>query len=143
MIDASLRASILNLFLDLKKKYEMSFLYITHDLSTASYISGNIIIFYLGGVMEQGSIDNILSKPAHPYTQLLVKCVPVPDPDRKWQERTDLRVSEDMRKMESYSGCKFSNRCPQVMKKCKEVKPQLTNLQQNHQVACYLYSTET
>ena len=82
MVDVSLRISLLNLMLDMNEKFGISFVYITHDLATARYIAanGNIAVMYLGKIVEYGQLDNVLSKPRHPYLQALLSAVPIPNP---------------------------------------------------------------
>ena len=139
MIDASLRASILNVMLDLKSKFSISFLYITHDLSTARYVSDNIIVMYLGSIMEMGPVDKVLVKPLHPYVKLLIDSVPVPDPERRWKNRIELPRIEITSQSLQTRGCKFYPRCSQRMEKCSKERPDLANVEEDRWVACHLY----
>ncbi|RLG43456.1 MAG: ABC transporter ATP-binding protein [Thermoproteota archaeon] len=137
MVDASLRANILNVMLKLKRDWGISFLYITHDLSTARYISDDIIIMYRGSIMERGPIDDVVLKPLHPYVQLLVESIPEPDPDKRWERRIELPKKEV--ETNSIKGCKFYHRCAHAQQRCAEERPRLTDLGGKHQVACHLY----
>jgi peptide/nickel transport system ATP-binding protein len=136
MLDASLRAEILNLMLDLKAKHGVSFLYITHDLSTASYVGDYIAVLYKGSLVETGPIDDVISSPYHPYTQLLMSSIPVPDPSRRWQER--VTAPEVSAARGPVSGCKFYDRCPLRKEECRRAPPTLKKIG-NRYVACYLY----
>lgn len=136
MVDASLRANILETLRSLQKNYGVSIIYITHDLTTAYHISNSIIVLYQGSVMEAGDVDTVIKTPQHPYTRLLIDSIPWPDINRRWGE-TEIKAREaDLSK---YSvGCRFSARCPFVMDKCKEVPP-LFRLMQYQAASCYLY----
>lgn len=138
MIDASLQMRILEIFRELKEVYNISFLYITHDLSTAYQISDDIYILYSGSVMEHGEIDNVIQSPQHPYTQLLVNAITIPDPDIRWEGRTTSTRVEETNSVVN-NGCKFYNRCPHAMDNCLTSPPPAYQVAQNQQAACYLY----
>jgi len=138
MVDASLRASILDVMLRLKDS-GISFLYITHDLSTAYQIGDQIYILFQGIVAENGTTTSVIDNPKHPYVQLLVNSVPVPDPDVKWEGEIVLPPEEEMRSS-IHSGCRFYSRCPQHMDRCLKAQPPLYKLDAiDHQASCYLY----
>ncbi len=132
-IDASMKMNIVNLFKDLKEKYKVSFIYITHDLSTAYYVSDYIATLYRGCLIEYGPAKEIMDEPAHPYTELLMNAVPrVGD---KWKE--DL-VMPDMEDKEfSISYCKFAPRCPYATDECRKERPKETFLTKERKVLCY------
>uniref|UniRef100_A0A7C5YX74 ABC transporter ATP-binding protein n=1 Tax=Ignisphaera aggregans TaxID=334771 RepID=A0A7C5YX74_9CREN len=136
MLDASLRAGILNLILDLKDKYGISFLYITHDLSTANYISDYLAIIYRGSIVEMGPIDKILQDPLHPYTKLLIDSIPKPDPNKRWRTKVALPPREFV--AEEIIGCKFYDRCPYRMDICYRKKPSIKQID-SRIVYCHLY----
>jgi peptide/nickel transport system ATP-binding protein len=138
MIDASLRASILDVMIRLKEESNISFLFITHDLSTAYQISDQIHVLYQGIVAEKGDTLRVIDRPRHPYVQLLVDSVPIPDPHVKWQGEIVLPAEEEMRSS-IHSGCRFYPRCPQRMERCLAAQPPLYQVADEHQVACYLY----
>ncbi len=138
MIDASLRASILDVMIRLKEKNNISFLFITHDLSTAYQISDQIHVLYQGIVTETGNTLSVINRPHHPYVQLLVDSVPIPDPNVKWKGEIVLPAEEEMRSS-IHSGCRFYPRCPQQMGRCLAAQPALYQVADEHQVACYLY----
>ncbi len=140
MVDASLRASILDVMIRLKEEMGISFLYITHDLSTAYQIGDQIFILYQGAVAEKGSTISVIDRPHHPYVQLLVDSVPVPNPDVKWEGEIILPPEEEMRSS-VHSGCRFYPRCIHRMDRCLEAQPPLYKIDDiDHQAACYLYS---
>lgn len=138
MVDASLRASILDVMLRLRDS-GISFLYITHDLSTAYQIGDQIYILYQGTIAERGNTMSVIDRPQHPYVQLLIDSVPVPDPDIGWEGEIVLPPEESMRQSVS-GGCRFYPRCPQRMDRCLESHPPLYDIDPiDHQAACYLY----
>lgn len=121
MVDASLRMSIVNLFKTLKENLKVSVLYITHDLATAYYIADRIAVMFRGNIVEMGKVEEVLERPKHPYTKLLLASVPEPDPERRFQERiVFLEEREEYLK----KGCKFAGRCPEVMGVCEREMPE-------------------
>ncbi|MBX3011304.1 MAG: ABC transporter ATP-binding protein [Caldilineaceae bacterium] len=141
MIDASLQMRILDIFRNLKEVYGISFLYITHDLSTAYQISDDIYILYSGAVMETGAIDGVIQNPRHPYTQLLVNSITVPDPDIRWEGRSTSSASEEITVATNH-GCKFYHRCPHAMDRCLVSPPPKYQVAEQQEAACYLYAGE-
>jgi peptide/nickel transport system ATP-binding protein len=138
MIDASLQVRILEIFRNLKEAFGISFLYITHDLSTAYQISDDIYVLYSGSVMENGNVDDVIQNPQHPYTQLLVRSIPVPDPDIRWEGRTTSSASE-ITTSAALDGCKFYQRCPHAMQRCAQSPPPFYTVGVNQFAACYLH----
>ena len=138
MIDVSLRADILRIIQKLEKEFELSCLYITHDLSNAYCISDEIIILYLGSVMEQGNFETIINNPKHPYVKMLISAVPQPDPKNRWKGRVELQDIEIAR-LETIVGCKFCNRCPEAMPICSQKRPPWIDLE-DRKIACHLYA---
>lgn len=141
MVDASLRAEILKTMLKLKKEFGISFLYITHDLSTAYQISDNVFILYRGWITERGETGEVIENPRHPYTQLLISSIPSLDVAKEWRENLGIPVEEKM-KSGTMSGCKFYNRCPYKMRICLKTSPSEYKINQNHYVSCHLYRKE-
>lgn len=132
-IDASMKMNIVNLFKELRDKYKISFIYITHDLSTAYYVSDYIATLYRGTLIEYGSAKDIMDEPAHPYTELLMNAVPrVGD---KWKEDLVLPDMED--KEYSITYCKFAPRCPYATEECRKDRPELKEVAPGRKVACY------
>lgn len=140
MVDASLRATILEALDKLNKEFGITVLYITHDLTTAYHVSDYILILYKGSIMEAGDIESIIRTPQHPYTQLLIGSIPWPDLDRVWGEDIAVIDIEEDTSEASRVGCKFAGRCPHVMDKCKVAPPPLYWPDENNRVAsCYLF----
>ncbi len=139
MVDASLRMEIVNLFQELRDEQNVSVIYITHDLATAYYISDRIGIMLRGYIVESGPVEDVLERPAHPYTQLLKESVPEPAPkDRKsWAKHIELGTTE----VKEYGriGCKFAGRCPHVMDICRKADPPDVQVGQQT-VKCHLYT---
>jgi peptide/nickel transport system ATP-binding protein len=138
MVDASLRATILESLRKLNRELAISVLYITHDLTTAYHISDNIVVLYQGSVVEVGDVDPVIKDPQHPYTRLLVSSIPWPDPDRRWQRANRTGYGGE-RAVGATGGCKFADRCPMVMPTCRESFPPLYHVEAHRAVACYLY----
>ena len=139
MVDASLRASILDAMLRLRDESNISFLYITHDLSTAYQIGDQIYLLYQGITAERGRAVEVIDNPKHPYVQLLIDSVPVPDPNEKWDTDINLPSEEEMRTATA-QGCRYYPRCPHRMERCLVKQPPLYKIDANrHEAACYLY----
>ena len=131
-IDASMKMNIINLFKSLKDEYRVSFIYITHDLSTAYYVSDYIATLYRGGLVEYGPARAIMDAPAHPYTALLMKSVPrVGD---KWDDAVHMPDMED--REYAISGCKFAPRCPYASDACR-LRPKIRQLNGARAVLCH------
>ncbi len=132
-IDASMKMNIVNLFKELKDKYNVSFIYITHDLSTAYYVSDYIATLYRGGLIEYGPAKEIMDDPAHPYTELLMNAVPrVGD---KWSEELVMPDMEDKEYAITY--CKFAPRCPYATDECRKNRPKMVKLNERRKVLCF------
>ncbi len=137
MVDASLRATILDSIRRLNRELGIAVAYITHDLTTAYQISDNIIIMYQGSVVEAGSVEEVIKEPKHPYTQLLIESVPQPDPKHLWgQDPVSGPASEDGLAL---IGCKFADRCPMVMEMCHRQIPPLYRYGDHRVASCFLY----
>ena len=135
MLDVSIRAEMLELMHELQKKYQISFVYITHDLATARHFGQRIGILYLGKIVEMGAIDEILLKPKHPYTQALIDAISEPNPENLNKEKK-IRINDPL-DIDVYSGCRFRARCPYAIEKCK-TEPMLENIEKDRFVACYV-----
>tara|TARA_B100000949_G_C14206285_1_gene418263 strand:- start:30 stop:1010 length:981 start_codon:yes stop_codon:yes gene_type:complete len=134
MLDVSIRAEILELMKEIQKKNNISFIYITHDLATARYFGQNIVILYLGKIMEAGSINQVLMRPRHPYTQALIDAISEPNPDNLYKEKI-IRINEPI-DIDPFTGCRFRARCPYAIEKCKETPP--LELKDGRNVACFV-----
>ncbi len=139
MVDASLRATILNSLTKLNRDLGISVLYITHDLTTAYQICDNIVILYRGSVVEAGSTDRVIRTPMHPYTQLLVSSIPRPDPRTRWGAGESEATPSTTGMADT--GCKFASRCPSVMETCWSEPPPFYLPDENRTAACFLYNT--
>ncbi len=139
MVDASLRAMILDIMIRMRDEHNISFLYITHDLSTAYQIGDEMYMLYQGAVTETGDTVEIIQNPKHPYVQELIGSIPVPDPDIQWDADIVLPDDEQLRAKVD-SGCRFYPRCRYGEDRCLEKQPPLYQINDNmHQAACYLY----
>lgn len=140
MVDASLRATILDNLRELNRQFDISIIYITHDLTTAYQISENIVVLYRGSVTEAGDVEKVVGDPQHPYTRLLIGSVPLPDPDRTWSHR--MRVPEDDQPtFPIHGGCKFADRCLNVMEVCGQSIPPMFQTDPHRAAACFLYQS--
>ena len=135
-LDVSIRAQILNLLEDLQKKTGVSFLYISHDLSSVRQISTKVAVMYLGKIFEYAPTDKLFEKPLNPYTIALLAAVPVPDPDR--QINRIVLAGDVPSPVNPPSGCRFHPRCPYAVDICKTEEPVLREVQEDHFVACHL-----
>jgi peptide/nickel transport system ATP-binding protein len=139
MVDASLRAMLLDIMMRLRDEYNISFLYITHDLSTAYQVGDEIYLLYQGAVAETGDTVKVIENPKHPYVQALIDSVLVPDPTQKWGTDIVLPDEEELR-IQVDSGCRFYPRCPYRMDRCLVKQPPLYHIDgADHRAACYLY----
>lgn len=136
MVDASLRAMILDIMMRLRDEDNISFLYITHDLSTAYQISDDIHIFYQGMLVESGPVNAVLGSPRHPYTQLLIESIPAPEPERRWDVKA-APAADDSRGGNADTACPFQPRCPKRIEQCKHQCPALSPSDAAHKVACH------
>ncbi len=136
MIDVSLRARILELMIQLKEELNLTYLFITHDLAVAKYISDRIAIMYLGKIVEMGGKETIFSNPKHPYTEALLSAIPIPDPRVK-RKRVKLR-GEVPSPINPPPGCIFHTRCPLAMDICRREEPELVEIEDGHFVSCHL-----
>jgi oligopeptide/dipeptide ABC transporter ATP-binding protein len=137
MVDASLRATILETLRNLQRDHGVSIIYVTHDLTTAYHIAKSIIVLYRGAVMEAGDVDQVIKDPQHPYTQLLVDSIPWPNLDRRWGaqpiQARDVAIGA--------GGCRFRSRCPQAMEACA-AEPPLFRIGDRQTASCFLYDRQ-
>lgn len=141
MIDASLRATILDALRKLKEEHDISLVYITHDLATAYQISERMEILYRGQAVETGNATTIIQTPAHPYTQLLIDSIPIADPEQTWD--TEVAIpTDDAGGGGERAGCLFRWRCPHAMEICAAARPPYYSVGENRASACYLYNDQ-
>ena len=136
-LDVSIQAQIINLLKNLQKKYNLTYLFISHDLSVVEYISDTVGVMYLGNLVEYGATEDIFRNPLHPYTKALFSAIPVPDPTVK-MDRIVLEGSIPS-PANPPTGCKFHTRCANCMEKCKTEVPQQREIEPGHYVVCHLY----
>jgi len=135
MLDVSVRAEVLELMRELQEKHGISYIYITHDLSTARYLGQRIAIMYLGKIVETGPIDEVLLHPRHPYTQALIDAISDADPENLRRDKK-IRINEPL-DIDTYQGCRFRSRCPYAIEKCKE-EPPLDQVGKDRFAACFV-----
>jgi len=135
MLDASIRIETLNLLKELRRKYDLTFLYITHDLAQARYVGEELMVMYLGKVVERGPMEDVITGPLHPYTVALISNVPVPNPDAR---RVRIAVEgETPTPIDLPEGCRFHPRCREAGDECRRVEPELVEVRPGHWVACH------
>ena len=138
-LDVSIQAQIINLLRDLQKEYNLTYLFISHDLSVVEHISDTVGVMYLGNLVEYADTQKVFDKPLHPYTKALFSAIPVPDPDYK-MNRVILEGSIPS-PANPPAGCKFHTRCAHCMEVCEHIIPDFREVEPNHFCACHLYNT--
>lgn len=136
-LDVSVQAQIINLLKELQEKRNLTYLFISHDLSVVEHISDTIGVMYLGGLVETGSTEDIFAKPLHPYTEALFSAIPMPDPDL--QRNRIILEGNIPSPANPPSGCKFHTRCRKCMEICKTKIPEAKDMGNGHMVRCHLY----
>ncbi|WP_077211824.1 ABC transporter ATP-binding protein [Bacillus dakarensis] len=139
-LDVSIQSQILNLFEELQEKFNLTYIFISHDLSVVEHISDRVAVMYLGKIVEQGTREEIFNDPKHPYTQALLSSVPVAKPKSK-NNRTRIVLEGDPPSPQNPpSGCHFHERCPVKIEACKKAYPDMREVNNLHKVACHLVS---
>lgn len=133
-LDVSIQAQILNLMQDLQDNLDLTYLFITHDLSVVKYVSNDILVMYLGQMVEKAPADKLFRKPMHPYTQALLSAIPIPDPDLPMQRIT--MKGELTSPVNPEKGCRFAKRCPYATEACMGTDMVLTEEEPDHFVTC-------
>ncbi|MCZ2260250.1 ABC transporter ATP-binding protein [Sporosarcina sp. G11-34] len=139
-LDVSIQAQVLNLMQDLQKEYNLTYIFIAHDLGVVRHISDRVGVMYLGKIVEMAESETMYANPLHPYTQALLSAVPVPDPD--FEKKEILLEGDIPNPADPPTGCMFHTRCPYKMDICTTVIPQLQEMDKGHSVACHLYGEE-
>jgi len=136
-LDKSVEAQVLNLLVDLKREFGLTYIFISHDLNVVRYISDRVLVMYLGQVVELGPIDSVWGEPAHPYTRALLAAMPTSDPDNRTQ--TAPITGDPPNPIDPPKACRFHTRCPFVEQVCSTVAPKLSNIgTDGHQAACHM-----
>jgi len=138
-LDVSIQGQIVNLLRKLKRERNLTYLFISHDLSMVRYISERIAVMYLGKIVELGESKSLFANPLHPYTQALWSAAPIPDPEIEATRQRIILEGDVPSPVNPPQGCRFSTRCPKVMDVCRQTEPLLKEVETGRQVACYLY----
>lgn len=139
-LDVSIQAQVLNLMQDLQKEFNLTYIFIAHDLGVVRHISDRVAVMYLGKIVEITESESLYANPLHPYTQALLSAVPVPDPN---YVKEQIIIEGDMPSPANPpSGCSFHTRCPFKMDVCTQITPVLNEEEPGHSVACHLYTKE-
>jgi len=140
-LDVSIQSQIVNLLRRLQRELDLTYLFISHDLSMVRYISNRMGVMYLGKIVELGDSKTVLRTPMHPYTQALWSALPIPDPEIEARRERIILEGDVPSPIDPPPGCRFSTRCPRVMDLCREVEPALAECEAGRWVACHLYTS--
>ncbi|PIR22846.1 MAG: peptide ABC transporter substrate-binding protein [Deltaproteobacteria bacterium CG11_big_fil_rev_8_21_14_0_20_45_16] len=136
-LDVSIQAQIINLLQDLQKQFELSYLFIAHDLSVVKTLSHRVAVMYLGKIVEIGDTSTVYDEPQHPYTQALLSAVPIPDPKRERERRRMLLTGEIPSPINLPRGCSFNPRCPKAFARCRVEEPKLEPKTVSSKASCH------
>ena len=140
-LDVSIQAQVVNLLEDLQKKRNLTYLFISHDLSMVRHIADRVAVMYLGKIVELAKVEDLFSRPVHPYTKALLSAVPVPDPELEAKRKRTILTGDVPSPINPPSGCIFSTRCPVAEKKCFTQKPQWREMNSGQFASCHLAET--
>ena len=135
-LDVSIQAQIINLLEELQHRFNLTYLFIAHDLSVVRHVSDRVAVMYMGRIVEVADRDEIYANPLHPYTQALLSAVPIPDPMVEASRERIILAGEAPSPLNSPSGCAFHSRCPIAIEKCAQEVPELREAAKDHWVAC-------
>lgn len=137
-LDVSIQAQVINLLRELQERLKLTYLFVSHDLSVVKYLSDSLLVMYLGKIVESGNVAEIYQNPLHPYTKALFASIPAESP---LESKAPIPLSGDVPSLlGSIAGCLFHTRCSFCMDRCRELVPELRELETGHQVACHLYT---
>jgi oligopeptide transport system ATP-binding protein len=139
-LDVSIQAQVVNLFMELQERLQLTYVFIAHNLAVVRHISDRIAVMYLGRIVEIAPRDELYTRPLHPYTEALLAAIPVADPEVEAKRPRTIVKGEVPSVLRPPSGCRFHPRCPKVMEKCKTVDPVLVELGGGRAVACHLHA---
>ena len=142
-LDVSIQAQILNLMQDLQKRYGLTYVFISHNLSVVKHISDRIAVMYLGRMVELADCKQLFKNPVHPYTKALLSAVPIPDPKLEAQKKRQIIEGDVPSPINKPKGCAFSSRCPLACDKCRQSAPTLKETAPGHFVACHLVEAQS
>jgi oligopeptide/dipeptide ABC transporter ATP-binding protein len=139
-LDVSIRAQILRLILELQQRLALSYVFISHDLGVVKRVSDRIAVMYLGRIVEIGPAEDLVRAPLHPYTEALLRAIPIADPRRMRVRDLGLAEGEAASPLDAPNGCPFHQRCPRRMPRCATERPLLAEISSGHSTACFLHS---
>ena len=137
-LDVSIRSQILNLLMELQAELNLSYLFISHDLSVVRHISDRVAVMYLGTIVETGKRDELLADPLHPYTEALLSAIPLPDPVLQRQRKRIILEGDIPSPANPPRGCPLVTRCPERVEICREMRPELREIRPGHFAACHV-----
>ncbi|MFU7514947.1 ABC transporter ATP-binding protein [Clostridium sp. HCS.1] len=139
-LDVSIQAQIANLLIKLQKELGLTYLFIAHDLSMVKHISDRVAVMYLGSMVELADSDVLFNNPKHPYTEALMSAIPIADPDVEENRKRIMLEGDVPSPINTPKGCKFQGRCSKCMEICRNIEPELKEIEKDHFVACHLYN---
>lgn len=139
-LDVSIQAQVINLFEDLKKQLNLTYIFISHDLNVIKHISDRVAVMYLGKIVELAGKDDLFEKAKHPYTKVLIRSIPIPDPEM--DTKLASLEGEIPSPINPPAGCAFHPRCPEVMDICRRISPEILPVAKGHEVSCHLYKSD-